>query len=96
MRAAFAFNGASFKPNTGKWLIVSHVTLICLAFIVGFLMAMRGIENAQTMSALEQLFVFLASAFLSYALLAFFVTPIGWVTLIYCEQNNSAKQKSAS
>ena len=95
MRAAFAFNGASFKPNAGKLLIVEHIVLVCLAFSISFLISISNAENLQTMYMLERFFVFLASAFLSYVILAFFVTPIGWITLIYCAENNNAEQKSA-
>ncbi|KKT29862.1 hypothetical protein A3G55_01620 [Candidatus Giovannonibacteria bacterium RIFCSPLOWO2_12_FULL_44_25] len=94
MRAAFALSGASFKPNAGKLLIVEHIMLVCLAFSISFLISISDTANLQTMSVFEKFFVFLAGAFLSYILLAFLVTPIGWISLLYCSEQKG-EQKSA-
>lgn len=96
MRAAFAMGG-KFKPNAGKYLILENIILICLSFIVSFVMLEYGaVENQEALSVFEKTFLFVTYGFFIYALLAFIVTPIGWLTAIYHIERANNQTKSAN
>ena len=88
MRAAFGMGNLEFKPNAKKMLVLEHVALVCIALTLSTLLLIYGgVEGQEAISVFGKIFLFVLWSFFSYALLAFIVTPIGWITVIYWSRN---------